>query len=112
MSIGVPRGSDWAVQPFLAVAAPVPEQGAAWPRSTFVASAKQKFAVHCAPSVKTCTPGWIVAVAAGAHVGAAEAETAPIASAASAASRAARDVRRRGMADLPETTARTWSTTH
>src|SRR5436190_24002516 len=26
-----------------------------------------KFAVHCAPSVNSCTPGWIVAVLAGAH---------------------------------------------
>ena len=32
-----------------------------------------KFAVHWAPSVSVCTPGWIAAVAAGAHVGAAEA---------------------------------------
>jgi hypothetical protein len=32
-----------------------------------------KFAVHWAPAVKVWTPGWMVAVAAGAHVGAAEA---------------------------------------
>jgi hypothetical protein len=32
-----------------------------------------KFAVHCAPLVSVWTPGWIVAVAAGAHVGAAAA---------------------------------------
>src|SRR3954465_2096843 len=100
MSTGVPSGNDCAVQPFVSVAAPVPEQCAAWPRYTSVASAKTKFAVHCAPSVKTCTPGWMVAVAAGAHVGAAEAEAAPIAHAASVGSRAARDVRRRGMTDL------------
>jgi hypothetical protein len=30
-----------------------------------------KFAVHCAPPVRVCTPGWIVAVAAGAQAGAA-----------------------------------------
>src|SRR3954464_7113676 len=38
---------------------------------TSVPSVKMKFAVHCAPSVTVCTPGWIAAVAAGAHVGAA-----------------------------------------
>src|SRR5205085_7802042 len=29
-----------------------------------------KLAVHCAPPVSVCTPGWTAAVAAGAHVGA------------------------------------------
>jgi hypothetical protein len=38
-------------------AAPVPEQCAAWPMYVLVASAKTKFAVHCAPEVYVCTPG-------------------------------------------------------
>src|SRR5690349_11130002 len=71
----VPMGSEPEVQPFVAVLPPVPEQWAAWPMYTvFEASKKTKFAVHCAPAVKVWTPGWIGAVAAGAHVGAALAE--------------------------------------
>src|SRR5256886_12935463 len=71
----VPMGSEPDVQPFVAVLPPVPEQWAAWPMSTVLeASEKTKFAVHCAPAVKVWTPGWIGAVAAGAHVGAALAE--------------------------------------
>jgi hypothetical protein len=34
----VPTGSDVASQPFVSVAAPVPEQCAAWPMYTSVAS--------------------------------------------------------------------------
>src|SRR4029453_9686939 len=41
---------------------------------TLVPSVKMKLAVHCAPSVSVCTPGWTAAVAAGAHVGAAFAD--------------------------------------
>jgi hypothetical protein len=33
----------------------------------FAPSLKMKFEVHWAPFVTVCTPGWIVAVAAGAH---------------------------------------------
>src|SRR5438105_15053127 len=44
-----------------------------------------KLAVHCAPSVTVCTPGWMVAVAAGAHTGTAWARRAASAGEASAA---------------------------
>src|SRR4051812_36064713 len=47
-----------------------------------------KFAVHCAPSVSSCTPGWMVAVLAGAQVGAALAML-PVATAVAAATAAA-----------------------
>ena len=33
-----------------------------------------KLAVHCAPAVRVWTPGWMAAVAAGAHAGAADPE--------------------------------------
>src|SRR5918912_3458765 len=67
-STGVPSGSEPESQPLVSVAAPVPEQWAAWPSSTSEPLVKTKFAVHCAPSVNVCTPGWIVALLAGAHV--------------------------------------------
>src|SRR3954453_1582152 len=73
MSTGVPTGSDCDVQPSVSVDPPVPGQCAAWPRYTVVPLVNTKLAVHWAPSVSVCTPGWIGAVAAGAHVGAAEA---------------------------------------
>ena len=56
----------------MSVLDPVPEQCAAWPRYTFEASWKTKLEVHCAPSVNTWTPGWIVAELAGAHAEAAD----------------------------------------
>ena len=62
---GVPSGSEPALQPLVSVAAPVPEQCAAWPMYVLVASLKMKFAVHCAPPVNVCTPGWTGPVAAG-----------------------------------------------
>src|SRR4029078_4846173 len=68
---GVPTGSEAEVHPSVSVLPPVPEQGAAWPMKTSVPSVKTKLAVHCAPSVSVCTPGWIAAVGAGAQVGAA-----------------------------------------
>ena len=80
----VPIGSDWLVHPSVSVAAPVPEQWAAWPTYTVEPLVKMKFDVHWAPSVNVCTPGWMAAVAAGAHADAAGAST-------SAASRGARD---------------------
>src|SRR5258706_11765518 len=70
---GVPKGSEPDVQPLVAVLPPVPEQCAAWPMYTLVPLVKTKLAVHCAPLVKVCTPGWTAAVAAGAHVGVATA---------------------------------------
>jgi hypothetical protein len=79
---GVPIGSEAEVQPLVAVFPPVPEQCAACPMYTLPASKKTKFAVHCAPLVKVCTPGWIAAVAAGAHVGAALASVVSVATAA------------------------------
>src|SRR4051794_41263931 len=65
MSTGVPTGSDCDVQPSVSVDPPVPEQCAAWPRYTVVPLVNTKLAVHWAPSVSVCTPGWIGAVAAG-----------------------------------------------
>ena len=65
----VPSGSESARQPSVSVASPRPAQCAAYP--TYVApalSVKTKFAVHWAPSVYIIVPGWIFAVAAGAHV--------------------------------------------
>ena len=61
-STGVPTGSEPESQPLVSVLPPVPEQWAAWPMYVFEASVKTKFAVHWAPSVKVCTPGWTVAV--------------------------------------------------
>src|SRR2546429_5713321 len=81
---GVPIGSEPDVQAAVAVFPPVPEQCAACPMYTLPASKKMKFAVHCAPFVKACTPGWIAADAAGAHVGSA---VASVVSAAAATSR-------------------------
>src|SRR3954469_1182276 len=72
----VPSGSDFAVQPLVSVLPPVPEQCAAWPMYVLVPSLKMKLAVHCAPSVNVCTPGWTVAPSAGAHADAAGALTA------------------------------------
>src|SRR3954451_13065904 len=70
-STAVPVGSDPLSQPFVSVLPPVPEQCAAWPMYSVPAlSKKTKLAVHCAPSVTVCTPGWTVADDAGAHVGA------------------------------------------
>src|SRR6266511_1507613 len=66
-STGVPSGSDSLSQPLVSVAAPVPEQCAAWPRYTLEPSWKTKFEVHWAPSVMVWTPGWIVAWSAGAQ---------------------------------------------
>src|SRR3954470_13688021 len=97
-STGVPTGSETESQPFVLVAAPVPEQCAACPMYTFVASKNTKLAVHCAPSVNVCTPGSIGALAAGAHAGSADALAAP---AAQAARTAMRTGSRRRMADLP-----------
>ena len=68
-STGVPSGKDVDVQPSVSVAVPVPAQCAAWPMYTVVPLVKTKFAVHCAPAVNVCTPGWTAAVAAGAHWG-------------------------------------------
>ncbi len=56
-STGVPIGSDALVQPLVSVAAPVPEQWAAWPRYTFEPSWNTKLDVHWAPSVNVITPG-------------------------------------------------------
>src|SRR5205823_12038376 len=75
-STGVPVGSDWLVQPLVSVAAPVPEEWAAWPRETFEPSSKTKLDVHWAPLVNVITPGWTVADAAGAHAEAAGASAA------------------------------------
>src|SRR3954451_22618972 len=44
--------------------------------NTSVPSVNTKFDVHWPPSVTVCTPGWMAAVAAGAHVGAAAAGSA------------------------------------
>src|SRR5882724_10395496 len=64
---GVPVGSEPEVQPLVAVLPPVPEQCAAWPMYVFVPSLNTKFAVHWAPLVNVWTPGWIVALPAGAQ---------------------------------------------
>jgi hypothetical protein len=56
-STGVPIGSDSVSQPLVSVAAPVPEQWAAYPMYTFDPSSKMKFEVHWAPSVNVMTPG-------------------------------------------------------
>src|SRR5580704_15491035 len=77
MVTGVPIGSDGEVQPSDWVFPPVPEQCAACPRNTCVASVKMKLAVHCAPLVSSCTPGWMVALDAGAHVCVAETDDGP-----------------------------------
>src|SRR6267378_1640553 len=77
--MGVPRGSEPALQPFVSVLLPVDEQWAACPRyAPPEASVKTKLAVHCpAPPrndeapVKVITPGRIVALLAGAHADAA-----------------------------------------
>lgn len=66
-STGVPIGREPEVHPLVSVLEPVLEQWAACPRYTFDASWKTKFDVHCAPSVNTWTPGWMVAELAGAH---------------------------------------------
>jgi hypothetical protein len=87
-STSVPRGSEPESHPFVSVAPPVPEQWAAWPMYTvFEASKNTKFAVHCAPSENVWMPGWIGAVAAGAHVGTAAAVGAGAAAKGTAASR-------------------------
>src|SRR5438270_3052960 len=66
----VPTGSEPDEHPSVAVLPPVPEQWAACPTYTLLLeSEKTKLAVHCAPFVNVCTPGWIGALAAGAHVG-------------------------------------------
>src|SRR4051812_3673633 len=64
---GVPSGSEPESQPLVSVEPPVPEQCAACPMSVSVPLVKTKLAVHCPPSVTVWTPGWIVAVEAGAH---------------------------------------------
>ena len=46
ISTGVPSGSDPASQPFVSVAAPVPEQWAAWPMYVLPPPWKMKLAVH------------------------------------------------------------------
>src|SRR5438552_9758473 len=77
--MGVPRASERVLQPSVSVLAPVDEQWAACPRYTPpAASVKTKFPVHCPapprndePPVKVITPGWIVALLAGAHADAA-----------------------------------------
>ena len=61
ISTGVPSGSVPASQPFVSVAAPVPEQWAAWPRYVPPPSRNTKLEVHWAPSVKVITPGWMSA---------------------------------------------------
>src|SRR6185312_15989569 len=111
MSTGVPTGSEADVQPSVSVAEPVPEQCAACPRYTFVLSQNTKFAVHWAPSVRTWTPGWIVALAAGAHVGAAEADAAPVAHSRARAARR-RSRARRCMAGLRRRSTVMGATTH
>src|SRR3954470_4848169 len=63
----VPSGSDFAEQPFVSVLLPVPEQCAACPMYVFVPSLNTKFAVHWAPLVNVWTPGWMVALSAGAQ---------------------------------------------
>jgi hypothetical protein len=62
-------GSEGEVHPLVAVLPPVPEQWAACPMYTSVVSKNTKLAVHCAPFVLVCTPGWTVADAADAHAG-------------------------------------------
>ena len=69
----VPSGSDADEQPSVSVSAPVPEQCAAWPMYTVLPLRNTKFAVHCAPSVISWTPGWMVALPTAAHLGAADA---------------------------------------
>src|SRR3954466_10729658 len=64
---GVPSGSEPESQPLVSVEPPVPEQCAACPMSVSVPLVKTKFAVHWPPSVTVWTPGWILAVEAGAH---------------------------------------------
>ena len=64
---GVPIGSDALSQPLVSVAAPVPEQWAAWPTKVDPPWVKMKLDVHDAPPVSVLTPGWIGAEAAGAH---------------------------------------------
>src|SRR6267378_2824036 len=71
----VPTGNVPLEHPSVAVFPPVPEQWAAWPMYTVEPLVKMKFAVHCPPCVKVCTPGWMAAVAAGAHADAAGAST-------------------------------------
>src|SRR5437667_10260009 len=71
----VPSGSDPDVHPLVLVAAPVPEQCAACPMNTSAPATNTKFAVHCAPLVNVCTPGCTAALAAGAQVGAAPADS-------------------------------------
>src|SRR5688572_12443691 len=72
--------------------------------STSLPRVKMKLAVHCAPAVYIITPGWMVAVAAGAHppaggaacadgVGMTAATSEPVMRAATAPSRRTRDVR-------------------
>src|SRR3954447_22801776 len=58
----VPSGSDAESQPSVDVAAPVPEQWAAWPMYVLAPSEYTKFAVHWAPSVTVWTPGWTAPV--------------------------------------------------
>src|ERR1700760_1319049 len=82
---GGASGGDALLQPFVSVLPPVPEQCAAWPMYVSAPSVKMKFAVHWAPSVNVWTPGWIVAVAAGAQADAAEGAMASAATAAAAA---------------------------
>src|SRR2546423_1881225 len=73
-----PRSSElpyvYTVEPAL-VGAPVPEQWAAWPTYPVEPFVKMKFDVHWAPWVNVWTPGWMAAVAAGAHADAAGAST-------------------------------------
>ena len=56
------------MHPSVSVLPRVPEQWAAWPMYVSVPFVKMKFEVHWAPSVNVCTPGWIVALLAGAQV--------------------------------------------
>src|SRR5437660_8711073 len=84
--MGVPSGSDLVLQPLVSVLLPVDEQWAAWPRYTPPeASVKTKLAVHCpAPPrnegapVNVITPGWIVALPAGAQAEAPAAGTSAV----------------------------------
>src|SRR4051812_50105556 len=82
---GVPSGSEPESQPLVSVEPPVPEQCAACPMSVSVPLVKTKFAVHWPPSVTVWTPGWIVAVEAGAHADAIDGAMARAAIAAGAA---------------------------
>src|SRR5688500_5825187 len=73
-STAVPSGSEVAMQPSVTLGGLVLEQCAAWPMNVSTPSVNTKFAVHWpAPSVYVWTPGFTVAVSAGAQAGAAAA---------------------------------------